>query len=157
MALSDMALASNEKRQQRIMLLRQGFNEERYQSVSQAAAYFHYTYQTVAKWAKDGDIPLLDLHGRPVVPVTDANQAQVNLDRRLANINKLSNLFNQRKVVTVAAAAKEFKYSPQTIASWAVQGDIPLLQEDGTTVVAVNDDNLPAWLDDDYLAAIEHH
>ena len=37
MSLNDLATSSNERREQRIMLLRKGFNEEKYNTISEAA------------------------------------------------------------------------------------------------------------------------
>ncbi len=45
--LDNMAHASNERRNQNIMKLRQAFNDEKYNTISQAARGTGYTYQTV--------------------------------------------------------------------------------------------------------------
>ncbi len=47
--LDNMAHASNERRNQNIMKLRQAFNDEKYNTISQAAKDTGYTYQTVKK------------------------------------------------------------------------------------------------------------
>lgn len=74
MSLKDMSMSSNEKREQRIMLLRKGFSEKKFFTVKAAcSAMGGYTERTVEKWAKDGDIPLLRNDGKTVVPVTDEN------------------------------------------------------------------------------------
>lgn len=77
MGLSDMAFSSNEKREQRIMRLRQGFREKKFITVKSASkAMGGYSEATVEKWAKDGDVPLLKSNGNPVVPITDENSPE---------------------------------------------------------------------------------
>ncbi|WHS19647.1 hypothetical protein O2U01_05920 [Ligilactobacillus salivarius] len=91
--LDNMAHASNERRNQNIMKLRQAFNDEKYNTISQAAKGMGYTYQTVKKWAIDGDIPLLDENGISIVKITEDNQRKVNEKRRIEHINKLNEIF----------------------------------------------------------------
>lgn len=86
--LDNMAHASNERRNQNIMKLRQAFNDEKYNTISQAAKDTGYTYQTVKKWAIDGDIPLLDENGTSIVKITEDNQRKVNEKRRIEHIIK---------------------------------------------------------------------
>lgn len=73
MSLSDMANRSYEKRQQRIMRLRRWFNDKEVVTVDSVIAKTGYAKSTVIKWAKDGDIPLIDNDGNPVVPLNDRN------------------------------------------------------------------------------------
>ena len=74
MALSDMATASNEKREQRIMQLRRLFDLRHVTTVASAVQKFGYSKNTIIKWAKDGNIPLYDTEKQDyVVPVTKEN------------------------------------------------------------------------------------
>lgn len=75
MALSNMANASNEKRQQNIMRLRKAFDTKQVMTVKAASQLFGYTEVTIRKWCRDGDIPLADPDGKEatVVPLTDDN------------------------------------------------------------------------------------
>lgn len=73
MSLTDMALASNEAREQRIMKLRRDFNNKKYITVQSVVNGTGYVYNTVLKWAIDGNIPLLGNDGKPVVPLTEEN------------------------------------------------------------------------------------
>lgn len=74
MALSDMANASYEKRQQRIMQVRRWFDDRKTVTVESVMAKTGYAMSTVEKWAKDGDIPLVRKDGSTVVPVTEKNK-----------------------------------------------------------------------------------
>ena len=60
MSLTDMALSSNERREQNILRLRRAFNHRQVITVQSAVLWSGYSRQTVIKWAKDGDIPLFD-------------------------------------------------------------------------------------------------
>lgn len=60
MSLTDMALSSNERREQNILCLRRAFNDQQVITVQSAVLWSGYSRQTVIKWAKDGDIPLFD-------------------------------------------------------------------------------------------------
>lgn len=74
-SLSNMATSSNEKREQRIMRLRRMFDDGEVATVMSAVNKFGYSYGTIVKWCKDGNIPLLDTEkGSYVVPVTDNNK-----------------------------------------------------------------------------------
>ena len=73
MSLSDMANASYERRQQRIMRLRVMFNRQEIVTVDSAVRRLGYRPQTIISWCKEGNIPLLDA-GQPIVPVTDVNR-----------------------------------------------------------------------------------
>lgn len=95
--LDNMAHASNERRNQNIMKLRQAFNDEKYNTISQAAKGTGYTYQTVKKWAIDGDIPLFDENGTSIVKITEDNQRKVNEKRRIEHINKLNEIFHKKR------------------------------------------------------------
>ena len=139
--LDNMAHASNERRNQNIMKLRQAFNDEKYNTISQAAKGTGYTYQTVKKWAIDGDIPLFDENGTSIVKITEDNQRKVNEKRRIEHI-----------AITVSACASKLGYPEETIISWAKQGEIPLLMANNELVVPFNEYNRPYWLDsDDFL------
>ena len=150
--LDNMAHASNERRNQNIMKLRQAFNDEKYNTISQAARGTGYTYQTVKKWAIDGDIPLLDENGTSIVKITEDNQRKVNEKRRIEHINKLNEIFHKKEAITVSACASKLGYPEETIISWAKQGEIPLLMANNELVVPFNEYNRPYWLDsDDFL------
>lgn len=72
--LSNMGLASNERREQHIMKLRRAFNEQQVATVQAAMHLTGYSYTTIVKWCKDGNIPLMDgKKGQPVVPATKDN------------------------------------------------------------------------------------
>lgn len=73
MALSDLATSSNEKREQRIMRLRKWFNEEKVVTVTSAVKKTGYKEATIIRWCTDGDIPLINRNGEPVVPLTKKN------------------------------------------------------------------------------------
>lgn len=74
MALSDLATSSNEKREQRIMRLRQWFNNQEVVTVKAAENKTGFRPATIIKWCKDGDIPLIGDDGQPVVPLTEQNR-----------------------------------------------------------------------------------
>lgn len=61
-------------------------------------------------------------------------------------IMKLRNDFNSGKVVTVASVRKLTGYSITTILNWAKQGDIPLIKDNGESVVPLTDKNMPAFM-----------
>lgn len=139
--------ASNEKRNQRIIKLRNAFNDERINTVQQAAKMSGYTAKTVAKWAQDGNIPLLDEESNTmIVPQTKQNQRMINEKRQIEHINYLSMIFNKQEAITVAACAQKMNYPEETIIAWAKDGDIPLLVGSNETLVPLNDTNTPAWL-----------
>ena len=73
MSLSNMANASYERRQQRIMRLRVMFNRQQIVTVDSAMQRLGYKSQTIISWCEEGDIPLL-YEGQPIVPLTDANR-----------------------------------------------------------------------------------
>lgn len=73
MSLSNMANASYERRQQRIMRLRVMFSRQQIVTVDSAMQCLGYKAQTIIRWCKEGDIPLL-YEGQPIVPLTDANR-----------------------------------------------------------------------------------
>lgn len=72
-SLSNMATSSNEKREQRIMQLRRLFNEGKVATVKSAMDKFGYSYSTVVKWCKDGDIPLFDTQKKDYVVPTNSH------------------------------------------------------------------------------------
>lgn len=141
--------ASNEKRNQRIIKLRNAFNDEQVNTLQEAALLTGYTVNTVAKWARDGNIPLVDDRtGQLVVPLTVKNQRRINEKRQIEHLNYLSMIFNKQEAITVAACAQKMGYPEQTIIAWAKEGDVPLLWGAGygnQTVVPLNDTNTPAW------------
>lgn len=139
--------ASNEKRNQRIILLRNAFNDEKINTVQEAAQISGYTANTVRKWARDGNIPLMDEKtDLPVVSFSDDNCRQINEKRQTEHINKLSEIFNKQEAITVGACAKKMGYPKATIIAWAKEGDVPVLLNDNKAVVPFNDTNTPAWL-----------
>lgn len=75
MSLNDLATASNEKRLQNIMRLQAGFRRQEFYTVSAAAkALGGYSYNTVLRWAKEGDVPLIGSNNKPVVELTEKNK-----------------------------------------------------------------------------------
>lgn len=74
MALSDLATSSNEKREQRIMRLRNWFNNQEVVTVKAAENKTGFKPATIIKWCQDGNIPLIGEDGQPVVPLTPANK-----------------------------------------------------------------------------------
>lgn len=74
MALSNLANSSNEKREQRIMRLRQWFNHREVVTVKSAENKTGFKPATIIKWCQDGNIPLIGEDGQPVVPLTDQNR-----------------------------------------------------------------------------------
>lgn len=74
MTLSNMANASNEKFNQRVMILKRNFNDQKWVTVQSVMQATGYTEATVLKWAKAGNVPLLKPDGAPVVPLTKANR-----------------------------------------------------------------------------------
>ena len=74
MSLKNFALASNEKREQNIMKLRNGFYKREYYPIDGARTKMGgYTYKTVEHWAKDGDIPLFNKYNDTIVQIRRAN------------------------------------------------------------------------------------
>lgn len=64
----------------------------------QAAKMSGYTAKTVAKWAQDGNIPLLDEESNTmIVPQTKQNQRMINEKRQIEHINYLSMIFNSKQ------------------------------------------------------------
>lgn len=74
MTLSNLANSSNEKREQRIMRLRQWFNHREVITVKSAENKTGFKPATIIKWCQDGNIPLIGEDGQPVVPLTDQNR-----------------------------------------------------------------------------------
>lgn len=72
MSLEIMASASNEKKLQRIMILRRNFLEGKCYTVEAASQLMGLSTATIVKYAKEGNIPLYH-KGAPVVPVTKYN------------------------------------------------------------------------------------
>lgn len=77
MSLNDLATASNERRLQNIMRLQVGFRRQEFYTVAAAAKSLGgYSYNTVLKWAKEGNVPLIGNNNKPVVPLTDENKPE---------------------------------------------------------------------------------
>lgn len=74
MALSDLANASYEKRQQRIMQVRRWFDDQEAVTIAAVREKTGYAESTIIKWAKDGNIPLFLDNDHTVVPLTKENQ-----------------------------------------------------------------------------------
>ena len=73
--LSNFVLAINEAKEQRIMRLRNMFNKQEAVTIQAAAMKTGYTVGTVRRWAKEGNIPLIDGDtGDSVVPMTEKNR-----------------------------------------------------------------------------------
>lgn len=75
-----------------------------------------------------------------------SNMAFASNERRLQNIMKLRNAFNQQKVVTVAAASEMMGYTETTIKKWCLDGNIPLFIDNDHTVVPLTSRNKPRWM-----------
>lgn len=73
MSLDNLASASNEKREQNKILLRSNFDKQVWVTVQSVVNATGYTANTIIKWAKEANIPLVQADGSPVVPLTDAN------------------------------------------------------------------------------------
>ena len=73
MSLDNLASASNEKREQNKILLRSNFDKQVWVTVQSVVNATGYTANTIIKWAKEADIPLIQADGSPVVPLTDVN------------------------------------------------------------------------------------
>lgn len=75
MSLTNMALSSNERREQNIIRLRQAFNKRQVVTVKSAMQWCGYSRTTILRWAKDGNIPLIDdKSGKTVVAMTSQNK-----------------------------------------------------------------------------------
>lgn len=142
-----MGESSNEKRNQRIMRLRNAFNDEQFNTLQEVVDFCGYTVNTVRKWAVDGNIPLLDDEtGQTVVKKSPANSRHINENNRAKHIKQLNAVFNKQQAVTVQACSQKLKYPEKTIVSWAKSGDIPLICGTNQTVVPITELNMPIWL-----------
>lgn len=142
-----MGESSNERRNQRIMKLRNAFNDEQFNTIQEVADYSGYTVNTVRKWAIDGDIPLLDEEtGQTVVKKSPANKRHINESNRMKHIKQLTDIFDKQQAVTVQACSQKMKYPEKTIVNWAKIGDVPLICGANKTVVPMTDANRPIWL-----------
>lgn len=72
--LKNLGNISNEKKEQRIMILRQLFKTGNVLTVTGAAKYFGLSEATILKYCKVGDIPVLDHDGKAIVPMTKSNR-----------------------------------------------------------------------------------
>lgn len=144
--LTNMGLSSNEKRNQNIIQLQNGFHDERFNTIQEASKIMGYSYETVKKWAIDGNVPLIDKYGKSVVPLTPQNERKINYQRQETHINQLRELFNTQKAVTIRSASKTMGYPEKTVMFWALKGDIPLLSSSNTPVVRLHEKNCPKWL-----------
>lgn len=72
--LDVMGDASYEARQQRIMRLKNAFNNQELITVASVVKKWGYRESTVIGWAKAGNIPLIGSNNQPVVPMTDENK-----------------------------------------------------------------------------------
>lgn len=148
--LDSLGSASNERRTQNIMRLRQNYNDEKYNTLEDVVADTGYTLKTITSWAIDGNVPLLDKPGSPVVAITPDNKRHVNPKVRSKHINDLCELFYDQKATTITACASKMGYPVATIINWAKQGDVPLINPDGQPIVPLNDTNTPVWFDSEY-------
>ncbi|KRM13305.1 hypothetical protein ABTQ33_03700 [Paucilactobacillus suebicus] len=146
----NLAAASNEHRNQNIMLLRQGFNDEKYNTLEDAVNATGFTLKTVTSWAKDGNIPLLDNNGATVVTVTSENSRQINAKNRTKHINDLCAIYYDQQATTVSAYAAKMGYPESTVTNWARLGDVPLISSNGNPIVPLNDTNTPSWYDTEF-------
>ena len=74
------------------------------------------------------------------------NLANSSYERRQQRIMKLRRDFNDMKYITVDSVVKLTGYTEATVIKWAKDGNIPLLIDNGTTVVPVTDENRPTWM-----------
>lgn len=73
-SLRNLAMSSNEAKEQRIMKLRKMFHNQEVITVGSAVKKTGFSRQTVVKWCKQGDIPLWDENtNSSVVPTTLEN------------------------------------------------------------------------------------
>lgn len=70
-----MGLASNEAKEQRILLLKKWFNNQEVITLQSAVKKTGYTEATIRKWAIQGDIPLWDTAKKTsIVPINSKNK-----------------------------------------------------------------------------------
>lgn len=86
-ALSNMALASNERKERNIIQLRQLFDYGKVYTVASAQKKLGYTRQTILRWCREGNIPLVDTEkdhsGKTtVVPMDATNKPKLLNDRK---------------------------------------------------------------------------
>lgn len=75
MSLDNLANASNERRLQTIMRVRNDFKKGICRTVKSACIKYVVSETTMKKYCKDGNIPMWDTQkNQPVVPVTDENK-----------------------------------------------------------------------------------
>jgi len=74
MSLDNLANASNEKREQNKMLLKQNFNKQVWVTVQSVVNATGYSKSTIEKWAREANVPMIKQDGQPVVPLTDDNK-----------------------------------------------------------------------------------
>ncbi|OYP91319.1 hypothetical protein [Ligilactobacillus salivarius] len=144
--LSNLAISSNEKREQRIMLLRAKYNDEKYNTIEDVVNDTGYTDKTVRKWAIDGNIPLIDTNNQTIVPITFENKRVINMHKRQEHINQLRKLFYSKQAITSKSCAKKMRYPEKTIIKWAFLDKIPLLLPNGKPVVPLTEENKPDWI-----------
>lgn len=74
MSLDNLANASNEKRNQTIMRVRNDFNQGIIRTVKSACIKYVVSENTMLKYCKDGNIPMWDpKKNQTVVPLTENN------------------------------------------------------------------------------------
>lgn len=69
-------------------------------------------------------------------------------EKKIQRIMRLRNSFNKREVITIRSACAKTGYAESTIIKWCKEGNIPLLQDDGKSIVPLTDENTPKWLQD---------
>lgn len=102
MSLDDLANASYEKKQQRIMIVRKWFNEQTCVTVASVMAKTGYAESTVRGWAKEGNIPLFIDNNTTIVPMTEENKPKwwkwsAPCGSNKKDSHKKNNKFNKNK------------------------------------------------------------
>lgn len=71
---TNFGLASNEKHEQNLLILRNLFDKQQVVTVQAAMQHFAMSEPTIKKWCKEADIPLFIDNQQTVVPMTKQNQ-----------------------------------------------------------------------------------
>lgn len=70
---TNMGLISNEKKEQNIIKLRVMYHKQKVVTVASAMKEFGVVENTIIKWCKAGDIPLIGSDNKPVIKFTAEN------------------------------------------------------------------------------------
>ena len=72
--LQNLGNISNEKKEQRILILHSLFKAGNVLTITGAAKHFGLSEATIIKYCKAGNIPMLDHAGQAIVPMTEKNR-----------------------------------------------------------------------------------